>query len=87
MIKHPSSSFPSEHLAAIQLGHGLLAGGNPQRCSAGIVEPELASGIWDQLLAELICFLKLLGCDSEIILSHYDLAIMASFSALDVGIK
>ena len=46
-----SSSFSSEHLAAIQLGHGLLAGGNPQRCSAVIVEPELASGIWYQLLA------------------------------------
>ena len=64
-----------------------LLGGNPQQCSAGIVEPELAYGIWYQLLAELIRFLKLLGCDSEIILSHYDLAMMASFSALDVGIK
>ena len=46
-----SSSFSSEHLAAVELGHRFLAGSNPQRCSAGILEPELASGIWYQLLA------------------------------------
>tara|TARA_Y100000589_G_scaffold192587_1_gene182360 strand:- start:407 stop:595 length:189 start_codon:yes stop_codon:yes gene_type:complete len=51
LIKHPSSSFPSEHLAAVEFGHRFLAGGYPQQCSAGIVEPELASGIWYQLLA------------------------------------
>ena len=51
MIKHPSSSFPSEHLAAVEFGHRFLAGGYPQQCSAGIAEPELASGIWYQRLA------------------------------------
>ena len=55
-----SSSFSSEHLAAVEFGHRFLAGGYPQQCSAGIAEPELASGIWYQLLAELIHFLKLL---------------------------
>jgi len=35
----------------VEFGHRFLAGSNPQQCSAGIVEPEPASGIWYQLLA------------------------------------
>ena len=46
-----SSSFPSEHLAAVEFGHRFLAGGYPQQCSAGIAEPELAFGIWYKRLA------------------------------------